>query len=76
MPKDQTVTCKCINSVPGLVGLQEDWKAHVTQNAKLIDPTDDFDWHDMAVGWALGKGLLPMHARHFAQHLCYHTNLA
>jgi len=40
-----------------------------------VDPSGDEDWHSLAVGWAIGKGLQPEDARNFAQYIRYKTDL-
>jgi hypothetical protein len=33
------------------------WKAEVVARAEEVDPDDERDWYDMAVGFFLGAGL-------------------
>lgn len=48
------------------------FEAEVHDRAKAVDPDDELDWHDLTVGWALGKGLKPADARALATYIrCY-----
>lgn len=46
--------------------LHDEFKTQVSDNAHLIDPDDEEDWHSLAVGWLLAKGFTPSEALRFA----------
>jgi hypothetical protein len=41
-----------------------------------IDPQSIFNWVDLGLGWALGKGMDIEEAKDFAIHIHYHENLS
>jgi len=51
------------------------FKSHVHNLAKQVDPQNDEDWQSLSIGFALGKGKSPEYAREFAMYLRYNTDL-
>lgn len=43
------------------------FRDEIGRKSAEIDPSTDHDWHGIAIGWVLAKGLQPEAARHFAQ---------
>lgn len=54
--------------------LIEEWKTKIMANSKEIDPNNEYDWWDLARGWALGKGLNVKDAMELARRI-YRENL-
>lgn len=40
--------------------------AEILDQADEVDPNNEEDWHSMAIGWAIAKGMSPEAARKFA----------
>ena len=47
------------------------WKDEVVGRGEEIDPNDEIDWYDMAVGFFLGAGLSPDTALEHALEVTY-----
>lgn len=45
--------------------LHDEFKVQVADNAHVIDPDDEEDWHSLGVGWLLAKGFTPEEALRF-----------
>lgn len=45
--------------------LHDEFKTQVFDNAGLIDPDEEEDWHSLAIGWLLAKGFTPSEALRF-----------
>lgn len=54
-----------------LEALSEMFNAEIQEKSSLIDPGGNEDWHSLALGWALGKGLDPEAALDFALRATY-----
>lgn len=55
--------------------LVKTFKTECHDRADEIDPGQEWDWHDLTVGWAVAKGLAPEDARDFAIYIRYNTDL-
>lgn len=57
------------------------WQVEINRDKEKIKeidssgPSGTEDWYSLCVGWALGKGLNPVEAHEFAQHIRYNTNM-
>ena len=47
------------------------WKREVLDQAHLVDPNSESKWGDLAMGYALGKGLDPDQAADFELYLSH-----
>jgi hypothetical protein len=47
--------------------LHKEWKQSVVDKAQRVDPSSEYIWEGVAVGWAIGKGLSPKEAHEFAE---------
>lgn len=54
---------------------EEIFKKEVHDRAAEVDPTNEYDWLCLTIGWALGKGAEPEDAALFAVHIRYQTDL-
>lgn len=54
---------------------EDQFKVEIHDRAKEIDEQDRLEWHSLALGWAIGKGLSPDEAWKFSMHIRYHTDL-
>lgn len=54
---------------------QDQFKAEIHDRAEEVDPSNEYDWWSLTLGWAIGKGMDPETAAEFATHIRYHTDL-
>lgn len=51
--------------------LLKEFHTQVSDKEDAIDPGSAEDWHSIAIGWALAKGLVPLEALDFAWKVRY-----
>lgn len=51
------------------------FKVEIDSRAFDVDPLGEEDWHSLAVGWGIAKGLTPNDARDFAFYIRHETDL-
>jgi len=45
------------------------WKLEVRDKSQQIDPSDEYVWRGVAMGWAIGKGMSLEQSQEFVNHL-------
>ena len=62
-------------SAPSQEDMLESFRKEVHERSHEIDPDAEFDWYDLSLGYALGKGASPEEARQFAATVRFHTDM-